>query len=59
MRDDRTVLYASRMSPGTYVYEYFARATTSGVFMALPASAEQMYQPEVFGHSDGGVFTIK
>ena len=28
MRDDRTVLFASYMSPGTYVYEYFARATT-------------------------------
>jgi uncharacterized protein YfaS (alpha-2-macroglobulin family) len=59
MRDDRTVLYATSLSPGTYVYEYFARATTPGVFMSLPASAEQMYQPQVYGHSDGGVFTVQ
>ncbi|HYP19134.1 MAG TPA: Ig-like domain-containing protein [Chloroflexia bacterium] len=59
MRDDRTLLYATRLSPGTYVYEYFARATTPGVYMSLPASAEQMYQPQVYGHSDGGVFTVK
>ena len=37
MRDDRTVLFASYMSPGTYVYEYFARATTPGRYMSLPA----------------------
>jgi hypothetical protein len=59
MRDDRTLLYATDLSPGTYVYEYFARATTPGVYMSLPASAEQMYQPQVHGHSDGGVFTVK
>jgi hypothetical protein len=59
MRDDRTVLFASYMSPGTYVYEYFARATTPGSYMTLPARAEMMYFPDVFGHSDGGLFTVR
>jgi hypothetical protein len=59
MRDDRTVLFASYMGPGTYVYEYYARATTPGVYMSLPAHAELMYYPDVFGHSDGGQFTVK
>ena len=59
MRDDRTVLFATYMSPGTYVYEYYARATTPGAYMALPANAELLYYPDVFGHSDGGQFTVK
>ncbi len=59
MRDDRTVLFASYMGPGTYVYEYFARATTPGVYMGLPARAEMLYYPDVFGYSDGGAFTVR
>ena len=59
MRDDRTVLFASYMGPGTYVYEYYARATTPGVYMSLPAHTELLYYPDVFGHSDGGQFTVK
>jgi uncharacterized protein YfaS (alpha-2-macroglobulin family) len=59
MRDDRTVLFATYMGPGTYVYEYYARATTPGVYMSLPAHAELLYYPDVFGHSDGGAFTVK
>lgn len=59
MRDDRTVLFANYMAPGTYVYEYYARATTPGTYMSLPAHAELLYYPDVFGHSDGGQFTVK
>ncbi|HKP52311.1 MAG TPA: Ig-like domain-containing protein [Chloroflexia bacterium] len=59
MRDDRTVLFADYMGAGTYVYEYYARATTPGVYMGLPAHAEMLYYPDVFGHSDGGAFTVR
>ncbi|MEO8286656.1 MAG: Ig-like domain-containing protein [Chloroflexota bacterium] len=59
MRDDRTVLFATYMAPGTYVYEYYARATTPGQYMALPSHAELLYYPDVFGHSDGGEFTVR
>lgn len=59
MRDTSTSLFASYMSPGTYVYEYYARATTPGEYMALPANAQLMYFPDVFGRSDGGQFTVR
>ena len=35
-----------------------ARATTPGVFVRPPAHAEEMYNPAVFGESDGGMFTV-
>jgi uncharacterized protein YfaS (alpha-2-macroglobulin family) len=53
------VLFATYMSPGTYVYEYYARATTPGTYLNLPAHAELSNFPDVFGHSDGGTFTVK
>lgn len=59
MRDDSTVLFADYLAPGTYVYEYYARATTPGIYMALPARAELLYYPDIFGHSDGGQFTVR
>ena len=59
MLDDSTVLFSTYMSPGTYVYEYYARATTPGVYMALPAHIELSAYPDVFGSSDGGAFTVK
>ncbi len=37
---------------------YLARATTPGRFVRPPAHAEEMYNPAVFGESDGGVFTV-
>jgi uncharacterized protein YfaS (alpha-2-macroglobulin family) len=58
MRDDRVALFANSVSPGTYVYDYYARATTPGAYMAQPAQARLLYFPDVFGRSDGGVFTV-
>ena len=34
------------------------RATLPGQYRVRPAHAEEMYFPEVFGRSDGGVFTV-
>jgi len=34
-------------------------ATTPGIFVRPPAYAEEMYNPSVYGRSDGGVFTVK
>jgi uncharacterized protein YfaS (alpha-2-macroglobulin family) len=31
----------------------------SGTFNVIPAHAEEMYFPEVFGRSDGGQFVIE
>jgi hypothetical protein len=59
MRDDRVVFAAARLWPGSYTATYLARATTPGAFVRPPAHAEEMYNPAVFGESDGGVFTVR
>jgi uncharacterized protein YfaS (alpha-2-macroglobulin family) len=57
-RDDRVVLFADRLPPGIHVTTVIARATTPGDFLLMPAHAEEMYAPEVFGRSDGGQFRV-
>jgi uncharacterized protein YfaS (alpha-2-macroglobulin family) len=59
MRDDRVVFAATRLWAGSYTATYLARATTPGTFARPPAHAEEMYNPAVFGESDGGVFTVR
>jgi uncharacterized protein YfaS (alpha-2-macroglobulin family) len=51
MRDERAEAFASLLWAGVYRYSYVARATTPGTFVVPPAKAEEMYSPEVFGHS--------
>jgi uncharacterized protein YfaS (alpha-2-macroglobulin family) len=58
MRDEKVVYVATLLWPGTYSASYIARATTPGTFVRPPAHAEEMYNPAVFGESDGGVFTV-
>jgi len=58
MRDDKVVYVATLLWPGSYTVSYVARATTPGVFVRPPAHAEEMYNPAVFGESDGGTFTV-
>jgi uncharacterized protein YfaS (alpha-2-macroglobulin family) len=59
MRDDRVVYAATMLWKGSYTATYLARATTPGTFVRPPAHAEEMYNPAVFGESDGGVFTVR
>ena len=59
LRDDRVVYVARALWKGTWAATYVARATTPGVFVRPPVHAEEMYNPAVYGRSDGGVFTVK
>jgi uncharacterized protein YfaS (alpha-2-macroglobulin family) len=59
IRDDRVVFFATTLWKGAYTATYVARATTPGTFVRPPAHAEEMYNPAVFGRSDGGVFEIR
>lgn len=59
MRDDKVLLFADRLSPGVYTYEYFLQVTHNGVFANPPARAEEMYTPEIFGRTKGDVFTVE
>jgi uncharacterized protein YfaS (alpha-2-macroglobulin family) len=58
IRDEKAVLFASYLPRGTYEYTYLVRASLAGEYRVIPTHAYEMYFPEVFGRSDGGVFTI-
>jgi uncharacterized protein YfaS (alpha-2-macroglobulin family) len=56
--DDRIFLYVTELTPGVYTYEYYLRALVPGTFKHLPARAEELYFPEVFGRTSGDVITV-
>jgi hypothetical protein len=58
LRDEKAVLFATYLPRGTYEYTYLIRASLPGEYGVIPTTAYQMYFPETFGRSDGGVFTI-
>ena len=51
LRDDRVLFFRDLMQPGTLTYRYLARVSSAGSFIAPPARAEEMYTPEVYGHT--------
>ncbi len=59
MRDSRVVIFADHLPPGVHVTSFVARATTPGVFVMKPARGELMYEPEVWGRSEGGTLTVE
>ena len=59
IRDDRVVLFATSLGRGVYEYTYIMRAGLAGQFRTLPAQAWETYFPEVFGRSDGALFTVQ
>ncbi len=58
LRDEKVALFATYLGKGTYEYTYLIRASVPGRFLTMPTQAYEMYFPEVFGRSDGLVFTI-
>jgi uncharacterized protein YfaS (alpha-2-macroglobulin family) len=57
--DDRVTLFATRLGEGAHEFTYLVRATTVGHFVAAPANAEEMYEPEVFGRTASAVVEVK
>lgn len=58
LRDEKVALFATFLGRGTYEYTYLMRASVAGNFNVPPAVASEMYFPEVFGRSAGGVFSV-
>jgi uncharacterized protein YfaS (alpha-2-macroglobulin family) len=58
-RDEQVRFLSSYLPAGTYQYTYFLQTTIPGDFQVMPATARQEFFPEVFGRSDGLVFTIE
>jgi uncharacterized protein YfaS (alpha-2-macroglobulin family) len=59
IRDEKVALFATYLPRGTYEYSYIMRASVPGTYNVIPATASEMYFPEVFGRSDGGQFVVK
>ena len=58
LRDDRAVFAIRDLPPGLYRYEYLARASSAGSFLAPPAKAEEMYHPETYGLTPAHHFEV-
>lgn len=52
IRGDRVVFFVTALDKGTRTFTYYARATTPGQFVALPAQAYAMYDLGLWGRSD-------
>lgn len=59
MRHDAVRFYSDYLPAGNYSLNYTAQAIASGSFARLPAHAEEMYDPDVFGKSAFGTLTVK
>lgn len=57
-KDDVTAFFAGTLYPGVYEYSYKVRATTPGNYIYPPASAYEMYNPNIFGNSSGLGVTV-
>jgi alpha-2-macroglobulin len=51
-RDERVEAFASMLWEGVHDYSFVCRATSKGEFFVPPATAEEMYSPEIFGRSN-------
>ncbi|MFP4395060.1 MAG: Ig-like domain-containing protein [Anaerolineales bacterium] len=58
LRDERAVFFGRALSPGTYQITYALRAAIPGDYKLLPATASEMYLPEVWGRSAGGSLNV-
>ena len=58
LRDDRALFFSNELPPGVHTVSVVARATTPGDYLLVPARAEAMYAPEVFGRSEGSTFQV-
>ena len=58
LRDEKAVLFATYLPRGTYEYTYLLRAGLPGEFRVIPATASESYFPEVYGRTNGMLFTI-
>lgn len=59
IREDRVLSFRDRVYPGTYRFEYYARAVCEGDFVMPSTQAAAMYNPGVQGFSPQGQLSIK
>jgi hypothetical protein len=59
LRHDSARFYSERLSPGHYYLSYTVQAIAPGRFTALPAHAEEMYEPDVYGKSPTAMLEVE
>jgi hypothetical protein len=59
IRDDRVLAFRDQVYPGSYRYQYYARAVCEGAFTMPGSKAEAMYSPGVQGFSPQGRLTVQ
>lgn len=59
MRDHQLEAFATYLPSGQHRFSYEARATTQGRFQLRAAKVEEMYSPETFGRTAGGLVTVR
>ncbi len=57
-RDEKVVFLADFLPAGTYQYTYYLKTIIPGEYQVMPAVGYQEFFPEVFGRSDGMLFSI-
>jgi alpha-2-macroglobulin len=58
IRGDRVTFFITDMKKGLTTISYLARATSSGMFTALPAEVSAMYDPLLWGRSSDDVVAV-
>jgi uncharacterized protein YfaS (alpha-2-macroglobulin family) len=58
IRGDRVVFFITTLEKGTHTFSYYARVTTPGQFIALPAQAYAMYDTDLWGRSESAHIQI-
>jgi uncharacterized protein YfaS (alpha-2-macroglobulin family) len=56
--DEEVRFFFDRFPRGRQIVSFLVRATTAGTYRTPPATAELMYEPEVFGRTAGRVVRI-
>lgn len=56
--DEKVVLSSTYLPAGTYEYVYTLRIGLPGIYNVIPATAREVYFPEVYGRSAGSSFTV-
>lgn len=59
LRHDSARFYSERLSAGRYYLSYAAQAIAPGEFLAQPARAEEMYDPDVFGKTSPAQLKVR
>lgn len=56
--DEKVVLSADYVAPGTYEFTYMMRASVEGTYNVIPTTGREFYLPEVYGRGEGSLFTV-